>query len=193
MITYLGYVPISNVLNINKTNLGLSGGPPSRTLLGTTEVGLLLSCNSRKSLIPALPEQPSCCLHAAEGDMHSRSLYLDGGQVDDGSCGGSGGWLWCRCRCRCRFGLLGGSLNVLLGCHFSWSDDNTRSVSHRVEWTRSKASPPGPIYISGYFFSWPPPTLSLRKDWMALEGVWVLSKHGKEGCGQDLFVYAAYL
>lgn len=70
------------------------------------------------------------------------SGYLDGGQVDCGRLRGSGR-LGRRSRRRRRFGLFGGSLWVLLGCHFrkllnyfvpgiqaipSWGD-NTRSAA----------------------------------------------------------------
>lgn len=73
-----------------------------------------------KSQIPAPPEQPSFYLHPSprQSSCVHRSLYLDCGQVD-GRCGRSRGRLGCGCWCWCRFGLLGGSLNVLLGCHLS--------------------------------------------------------------------------
>lgn len=76
--------------------------------------------------------KPGSYLHPSPHVNACLTAHLHGGQVDSGS-----GWCFCwlrcgsgrGCGCGRGFGLLGGSLRVLLGCHFSCLStcDNTRS------------------------------------------------------------------
>lgn len=147
-------------------------------------------------------------LHPSAHTM--RSLYLDGGQVNSWSrCRGRGGLRrWCRCRCRCGFGLLDGSLRVLLGCHCRCGDNyfvpETQAIPGEGDNTRRSTQTGGDseqeITVWAYIYEaiFPPGarqgSVRVRIGWRT-GGVCVrtgvLSKQGKWGRGPER-VYLRY-